>query len=187
MSAIRPKAQGCALTGIANSGNTANGMPLNVRMPNGTTITPDVDPTDPVFWVKEKIEGFVGVDGLPAIGKTVTVQVQSSDDTVDSLEKLLGFWSKASYWNGRLQQKVAGRVASHREICLGGVEDKEGRGGEEGMGIGGCLVLLAVMAGFKVGMLVDSLPTFFLGLVVCLCIACGPGCRAMPTCRTMRR
>jgi hypothetical protein len=41
-------------------------------MLNGTTITPDVDPTDPVLWVKEQIEGFTGVDGLPVVdGETL--------------------------------------------------------------------------------------------------------------------
>jgi hypothetical protein len=163
MSAIRPKARGRTLTGIANLGNNANGMPLNVRMPNGTTITLDVDPTDPVLWVKEKLEGFMGVDGLHKVsndlsfaeqrlvcegkpledtrtlsdyqippdstillnptfivlnvkmdtGKTVNVQVQSSD-TVDNVKKLLSFWSKTPQWNGRLQQKVVGRVRSGR-------------------------------------------------------------------------
>jgi hypothetical protein len=39
MSAIWPKAHGRALTGIANSGNNANGMPLEGRLWNGTTIT----------------------------------------------------------------------------------------------------------------------------------------------------
>jgi hypothetical protein len=105
-------------------------MPLNVHMPSGTFITLDVDPTDPVLWVKEQIEGFMGLpfvrdseqqliyegkpledrippDGtihLSPTGKAVTVQMQNSD-TVDNANKLQGFWSKTPYLN-RYREKT---------------------------------------------------------------------------------
>jgi len=80
LNAIRPKERGRALTGLGHVSNES-GMPLNVRMPDGTSITLDVDPTDPILWVKEQIEGFMGVDGIPAAEQRLVYAGKPVEDT----------------------------------------------------------------------------------------------------------
>jgi ubiquitin C len=78
---IRPKTRGRALTGIGHKPGVDNGQPLNVRLPNGEEITLDVDPTDPILWVKESIEGYMGVDGVPVAEQRLVFQGKPLEDT----------------------------------------------------------------------------------------------------------
>jgi ubiquitin C len=78
--AIRPKSRGRALTGIGHRVGD-NGQPLNVRLANGETITLDVDPTDPILWVKESIEGYMGVDGIPVAEQRLVYQGKPLENT----------------------------------------------------------------------------------------------------------
>jgi len=80
--AIQPKsARSRALTGLGHKNKGDNGMPLNIRLANGETITLDVDPTDPILWVKESIEGYMGVDGIPAAEQRLVFQGKAIEDT----------------------------------------------------------------------------------------------------------